>query len=84
MFQFMLILTFHFKNYVWCTRNFTELRMSWTVQGAESVMRLRAVHINKDWDAFWKYRRQSERRRLYGIEDSTSSEIRDQELKRAA
>ena len=27
--------------------------MSWTLQGAESVMRLRAVHINKDWDAFW-------------------------------
>lgn len=58
--------------------------MSWTIQGAESVMRLRDVHINKDWDEFWKYRRQSERRRLYGIEDSTCSEIRDQELKRAA
>lgn len=58
--------------------------MSWTVQGAESMMRLRAVHINKDWDAFWTYRRQSERRRLYDIPDSTSSEIRDQELPRAA
>ena len=58
--------------------------MSWTLQGAESVMRLRAVHINKDWHAFWTYRRQSERRRLYGIEDSSSSEIRDHELPRAA
>jgi hypothetical protein len=58
--------------------------MSWTLQGAESVMRLRAVHINKDWDAFWKHRRQSERRRLYGTEDSNSPEIRDQELPRAA
>jgi len=58
--------------------------MSWTIQGAESVMRLRAVHINKDWDAFWKFRRQSERRRLYGIEGSSSSEIREQELQRAA
>jgi len=58
--------------------------MSWTLQGAENVMRLRAVHINKDWDAFWTYRRQSERRRLYGIEDSSCSEIRDQELPRAA
>jgi len=58
--------------------------MSWTIQGAESVMRLRAVHINKDWDAFWKFRRHSERRRLYGIEDSSSSEIREQELQRAA
>jgi hypothetical protein len=58
--------------------------MSWTLQGAESVIRLRAVHINKDWDAFWKYRRRSERRRLYGINDSAGSEIRDQELSRAA
>ncbi len=24
--------------------------MSWTLQGAESMMRLRAVHINNDWD----------------------------------
>jgi len=58
--------------------------MSWTLQGAESMMRLRAVHINKDWDAFWTYRRQSERRRLYRIDDSGSSEIREQEIPRAA
>jgi hypothetical protein len=58
--------------------------MSWTIQGAESVMRLRAVHINKDWDAFWKRRRASERRRLYGLKDTDSPEIRDQELSRAA
>jgi hypothetical protein len=58
--------------------------MSWTIRGAESVMRLRAVHINKDWDAFWKHRRMSERRRLYGIKDTNSAEIRDQELQKAA
>lgn len=58
--------------------------MSWTLRGAESMMRLRAVHINKDWDAFWTHRRKSERRRLYGIEESSSPEIRDQELPRAA
>lgn len=58
--------------------------MSWTPQGAESVIRLRAVQINKDWDAFWKYRRMSERRRLYGVAHSMGSEIRDQELSRAA
>jgi hypothetical protein len=58
--------------------------MSWTIRGAESIMRLRAVHINKNWDAFWKYRRQAEQRRLYGIEYSKSSEIRDHELPRAA
>ena len=58
--------------------------MSWTIHGAESVMRLRAVHINKDWDAFWNHRRQSERQRLYGIDDTGSVEIWDQELQRAA
>lgn len=58
--------------------------MSWTRQGAESIMRLRAVHINKDWESFWKHRRQSEQRRLYGIEDRRSPEIRDQELMCAA
>jgi hypothetical protein len=58
--------------------------MSWTIGGAESMMRLRAVHINKDWEDFWTYRRQYERRKLYDIVDSSSSEIRDQELKRAA
>lgn len=58
--------------------------MSWTLEGAESVIRLRAVHINQNWDAFWTYRRQSERRRLYGIQDSSCSDIRDQELQPAA
>ena len=58
--------------------------MSWTLRGAESVMRLRAVHINNDSDAFWKHRRTSERHRLYGVEHTTSSEIREQELSRAA
>jgi hypothetical protein len=58
--------------------------MSWTLQGAESVMRLRAVHINKDWNAFWKHRRASERHRLYGANNMYSPEIRDQEFSRAA
>ncbi len=58
--------------------------MSWTLQGAESMMRLRAVHINKNWNAFWNHRRQSERRRLYGIDDTSSVEIRDNELQHAA
>ena len=58
--------------------------MSWTIGGAESVMRLRAVHINKDWDSFWIYRRQSEQTRLYDRVNSSTSQIRDQELLRAA
>jgi len=58
--------------------------MSWTLKGAERVMRLRAVNINKDWEYFWNHRRRSERKRLYGTEDSRWQEIRDQELLRAA
>jgi len=58
--------------------------MIWTIQEAESVMRLPAVHINKDWDAFRTYRRRSEGRRLYGIEDSSCSDIQDKELSCAA
>ena len=58
--------------------------MSWTIQGAESIMRLRALHINKHWNAFWKHHRQSERQRLYAMDTTRSSEIRNQELPRAA
>ncbi len=58
--------------------------MSWMPQAAESIMRLRAIHINHDWESFWKHRRQHERRRLYGIDGRMSPEIRDQELMRAA
>ncbi|MGB6066820.1 MAG: hypothetical protein WBG50_18600 [Desulfomonilaceae bacterium] len=58
--------------------------ISWTIKGAESMMRLRGVHINKDWDAFWKHRRASERHRLYGVKNTNSPEIGDQELSRAA
>mgnify|MGYP001829259790 FL=1 len=58
--------------------------MSWKSQGAESVMRLRAVLINNDWDAFWKHRRRAEKKRLYNSENPASTEIRDQELRQAA
>lgn len=55
-----------------------------TIPGAESVMHLRAVHINKDWDLFWNYGRKAERGRLYGPKNTNAPDIRDQELPRAA
>jgi hypothetical protein len=58
--------------------------MSWSPQGAEAVMRLRAVHINKDWETFWNYRRKAERKRLYAIQQGDSREIREEELRCAA
>ena len=58
--------------------------MSWTLQGAESVMRLRAVHINNDWDDFWRFRRKSERTCLYGIADDESHTAYAMEAAKAA
>jgi len=58
--------------------------MSWTLRGAESMMRLRAVRIYKDWEVVWNHRRKLERRRLYGVRHADSSGTRHQELPRAA
>jgi len=58
--------------------------MRWTVQGAESVIRLRAVYINKDWKDFWRFRRKSEKGRLYGILLQQEDDLHDQEMLKAA
>lgn len=39
--------------------------MHWSCEGAEAVLALRAVKINDDWEAFWKYRVAKERERRY-------------------
>jgi hypothetical protein len=53
-----------------------------TMEIGEVERRVRAVHLDKDWDSFWKYKRKCERRRFYGFEDIDSPEIRDHELQR--
>ncbi len=58
--------------------------MRWILQGAESVIRLRAVFIDKDWANFWRFRRESERARLYGISGSEASNAYAMELAKAA
>jgi len=58
--------------------------MRWTVQGAESVIRLRAVYINKDWKDFWRFRRKSEKGRLYGIPSRQENDLHDEALLKAA
>jgi hypothetical protein len=58
--------------------------MRWTLKGAEGVIRLRAVYINKDWKDFWKFRRKSERGRLYGIYLKEQNDLYDQEILKAA
>jgi len=58
--------------------------MRWSIQGAESMIRLRAVDINQDWEDFWKYRRKSEKTRLYRESPANGDDLYAAELKRGA
>jgi hypothetical protein len=40
--------------------------MRWTLQGARSMLHLRAVYINGDWHEFVNYRIEAEQAKLYG------------------
>lgn len=39
--------------------------MRWKIPGAEAMLELRTIETNGDWDAFQKYRIESENKRLY-------------------
>jgi len=39
--------------------------MRWTMEGAENLLRLRAVAINDDWDEYHQFRKQQRQQRLY-------------------
>jgi hypothetical protein len=39
--------------------------MRWTVDGAEAVIQLRATELSDDWDEYWQYHIETQRRRLY-------------------
>ncbi len=43
--------------------------MRWTVTGAQAMLRVRAVYLNGDWEAFLDKRIQTEQERLYGSKD---------------
>ena len=45
--------------------------MRWTKQGAQSLLDLRAVRINDDWDAYESFHRQRQHQRLYGACSNT-------------
>jgi len=53
--------------------------MRWTQDGAESLLRLRAVSINDDWDDFHDFRRRQRHLQLYEREpqDTSAPENRD-------
>jgi hypothetical protein len=40
--------------------------MRWTVKGAQSVLHLRAIYINDDWESFQNHYIEAEQARLYG------------------
>jgi hypothetical protein len=39
--------------------------MRWTVNGAQAMLHLRAIHLNDCWDDFVNYRIEAEQTRLY-------------------
>lgn len=39
--------------------------MRWTQEGAQAILDLRAVRLNGDWDAYWRFHRQQQHQRLY-------------------
>ncbi len=39
--------------------------MHWSIKGAHSILKLRAVMKNDDWDQFWKFFIESEKTRMY-------------------
>jgi hypothetical protein len=40
--------------------------MRWTPSGAQSILEIRAVRVNEDWDAYQLFHRQYQHQRLYG------------------
>ncbi len=39
--------------------------MRWTPEGAQAILDLRAVRLNGDWEAYWRFHRQQHHQRLY-------------------
>lgn len=48
--------------------------MRWTVEGAQAILDLRAVRLNGDWDAYWRFHREQQHQRLYGTPSATVPE----------
>jgi hypothetical protein len=51
--------------------------MLWSVDGAEAMVKLRGIFLDKLWDDFWIFRAQRERKRIYsacsGVREMGSS-----------
>jgi hypothetical protein len=54
--------------------------MRWTQTGAESLLRLRAIAENGDWDAYHTFRKAQRHQRLYGTATPPSAAIETQAM----
>lgn len=58
--------------------------MRWKQPGAQALLDLRAVRLNGDWDAYWRFHRQQQHQRLYGVTLLQPAPVEDQALELAA
>ena len=58
--------------------------MRWTKQGAQSVLDLRAVRMNKDWDDYQQHYRMIQHRTLYGNDSNLPQIVENKISERAA
>jgi hypothetical protein len=58
--------------------------MRWTKAGAQAVLDLRAVRINRHGDRYWQFHRQQQHQRLYGRSAPVPDQVEGQALELAA
>lgn len=58
--------------------------MRWTRPGAQALLDLRAVRLNGQWDAYWRFHRQHQHRRRYPSSTATDTPVDLQILDPAA
>ena len=59
--------------------------MLWSLNGAEAILKLRAVFLDELWDDFWAFRSKSENNRLYALHAEVLQQVdADSMMKRAA
>ena len=58
--------------------------MRWTQPGAQALLDLRAVRLNGDWDAYWRFHRERQHARRYRTATPAPAAAEDQALELAA
>jgi hypothetical protein len=58
--------------------------MRWTKAGAQAVLDLRAVRLNRHWDPYWQFHRQQQHQRLYGSSAPVPDRMEDLAIEWAA